>query len=297
MPRVEEDFEEPEPEPVPEPPAPAPPEEPEPEPPPEAPALAKIVGDRIEIAQEIQFQHDSDVILPDSYWVLVAIQTVLDEHPEVAHLLIEGHASVEGSIEYNWDLSNRRAAAVFRWLVDAGVNSSRLSWRGMGEVIPRGRGHGDAQRHGDVRDMDRRVEFHIVRRLEQWVDETPDWSRDAPPVPWRTPEEELEAEAARAAGALGGPAAAPEAEPGSSPEPSLEPAPPLDDEERMEALQRAVESDRAGDRQTADDDRGDDDSGDDDSAPGDEDWEPLIPDEEDPFEEEDDDSSTPGEAP
>jgi hypothetical protein len=159
--------------------------EPEPEPEPEVPQ-AVISGERIVLSERIQFAKDSDELLEVSYPVLNALVDLLTEKPKVAHVLIEGHASAEGSVAYNWDLSNRRAASVFRYLVEHDVNSRRLSYRGMGEAVPQDR----PLRSDDPKDRDRRVELRIVRVLSEWTDEIPDWERTAPPVPWQMEEAE-----------------------------------------------------------------------------------------------------------
>jgi outer membrane protein OmpA-like peptidoglycan-associated protein len=195
----------PEPEPPPEPPPPPPvrEQEPDPEPPPtpiaelelpedpepekaEEPPKAAIAGERIVLSERIQFKYDSEELLPVSFPILDAIVTLLDEHAEVAHVLVEGHASAEGTVLYNWDLSNRRAGSVFRYLVENGVNVRRLSYRGMGEAVPQR----EAAEDGDPEDRDRRVELRIVRVLSEWTDDIPDWRQTAPPVPWRMEEAE-----------------------------------------------------------------------------------------------------------
>jgi len=154
------------------------------DPPPRRP-LAELAGDQIVLGAPIEFEHDRDVLLPSSYPVLDAVVAVFAAHPRVAHVLVEGHASVEGTVTYNWDLSNRRANAVFRYLVEAGVHPTRLSYRGMGEAISV-----DGARAGRVVDADRRVEFRVIRELSEWTDRIPDWESEAIPVPWSMPEEE-----------------------------------------------------------------------------------------------------------
>ncbi len=154
----------------------------------EAPPTATIVGDLIVVSEEIQFAYDSAVILEESHPVLAAIAEVMTRSPQIAHLLIEGHASAEGKRDYNWDLSNRRAQAVFKHLVEAGVDPRRLSHRGMGEVVsttdePTAEGEEPVE-------LDRRVELRIVKVYSEWVDEIPDWSKDTPPVPWEETEDD-----------------------------------------------------------------------------------------------------------
>jgi len=143
-------------------------------------------GDHIALPPRVLFAYDSDRLLPQAEPILTAVALLLEQTPRITHVLVEGHASVEGDIAYNWDLSNRRAAAVYRYLVEAGVHAARLSYRGMGEAV----GSAD-DRRGAVLEADRRVEMQIVSRVDEWLDEEPDWS-DPPPIPWRMPEAEEE---------------------------------------------------------------------------------------------------------
>jgi OOP family OmpA-OmpF porin len=50
--------------------------------------------------------------------------------------VVEGHTDNTGSDAYNQALSVRRANAVLKYLVDAGVPASRLSAQGFGESQP-----------------------------------------------------------------------------------------------------------------------------------------------------------------
>ncbi|MCD2451619.1 OmpA family protein [Methylicorpusculum oleiharenae] len=49
---------------------------------------------------------------------------------------VEGHTDSRGSDEYNQDLSERRASAVYDALVSAGISRDRISARGYGEGLP-----------------------------------------------------------------------------------------------------------------------------------------------------------------
>ena len=71
---------------------------------------------------------DSDQILADLYQGLVA--------EDVGRVTIEGHTSTEGSVEYNRDLSERRAQAVVADLVARGLDAARLTALGLGETAP-----------------------------------------------------------------------------------------------------------------------------------------------------------------
>ena len=92
-------------------------------------------------------------------------------------MLIEGHASEEGDFSTNFDLSNQRARAVFRAVVQAGVHPYRLSYRGMGEVVPAAN-----QKNTGELAVNRRVEFKIVSQYGPG-DQVPDYPEQIL-LPW-----------------------------------------------------------------------------------------------------------------
>jgi outer membrane protein OmpA-like peptidoglycan-associated protein len=98
--------------------------------------LARIEEDEIVIRDPIQFEFATTNILPVSLPTLHAVAALMQSNAKIGHLVIEGHASREGSFIYNYDLSMRRAEAIFREVVRAGVHPSRLSFVGFGEVDP-----------------------------------------------------------------------------------------------------------------------------------------------------------------
>ncbi len=122
--------------------------------------LARVEQDQIVIRDPIQFEFAKDVILPISAPTLSFMGKLLEKHPEIVHLVIEGHASEEGSFYYNYDLAKKRADAIWRALIEAGVSPTRISTRSMGEVEPRNEAMDEASLAEN-----RRVIFHIVKRL------------------------------------------------------------------------------------------------------------------------------------
>ncbi len=131
-----------------------------PPPPPKPVPMARVEGDEIQIRDEIKFAEGSADLLPESHVIIVAIAELLAGDGRVAHLAIEGHASEEGSLVYNWDLSDRRARSVWEALVLEGVSPERMSWRGLGEVAPAEAGATEA-----AAKENRRVAMRITRRL------------------------------------------------------------------------------------------------------------------------------------
>lgn len=125
--------------------------------------FAKIESERIKIRYAIRFKVGTDTILPESYETLDYLADLMNNDARIAHVIIEGHASEDGDFEPNYDLSRNRAASIWRRLVEQGVHPSRLSYRGMGEVLP-----AEATGGYDELQASRRVVFHIVRQYEAW---------------------------------------------------------------------------------------------------------------------------------
>lgn len=130
--------------------------------------LARVEERRIEIREPIRFEFGTARILPESRPVLDALAQTLSDYWQLAHVVIVGHASEEGSFAYNDELSVARARSIFRALVESGIHPSRLSYRGMGEVLP----SAPSSAEPDLV-KNRRVEFHIVHLLD---------AVEAPPV-------------------------------------------------------------------------------------------------------------------
>jgi outer membrane protein OmpA-like peptidoglycan-associated protein len=147
--------------------------EPEPEPEPEAAPLAEVTQAEIVIRDMLQFEVGNDRLVPTSIPTLQAVAQLLNDNPDIQTLVVEGHASGEGTFESNYELSVRRSLAVFRELVKLDVHPSRLAIRGFGEVVPLVEGD-------DTKN--RRVVFSIARRLAP-NEPNPGWSTEVT-LPW-----------------------------------------------------------------------------------------------------------------
>ena len=142
---------EPAPAPVPEPPAPVAAE-------PEAPA---IKGDKIVLSQAVNFGSNNAVLKAESFSVLDQVAKILLSHPELTHVIVEGHCSDAGSTPemdaFELRLSKERADAVRTYLIGKGIEDTRLSTIGYGDTRPVAT---NATPEG--RALNRRVEFTIV---------------------------------------------------------------------------------------------------------------------------------------
>ena len=81
----------------------------------------------------IQFDFNSDRIKDDSIPALNNIVEAM-RSPRLSDqsFNVEGHTDGVGSAAYNLELSTKRAAAVFNYLVQRGVDKSKLNFEGKG---------------------------------------------------------------------------------------------------------------------------------------------------------------------
>ena len=109
------------------------------------------------IGSNILFAAESSKLMGKNVLVAIGeIKRVLDENPN-AKILIEGHASSDGSTQYNDALSLRRAESVQAKLIELGADSSRLEVKAYGETMPI-----DGNDSPQARRINRRVEFKAL---------------------------------------------------------------------------------------------------------------------------------------
>lgn len=83
----------------------------------------------------ITFQTESAALNTDFFDVLDAVASVLEEY-EKTLVVIEGHTDSTGADEYNQKLSERRAAAVGKFMDSKGITTERMVIIGHGEAQP-----------------------------------------------------------------------------------------------------------------------------------------------------------------
>ena len=86
-------------------------------------------------SENIQFEFNSSVLRTSAYPGLDKISAELKANSG-SRILLEGHASEEGTEEYNMQLSKDRANSVKTYLVNSGVPAKRISTKGYGETRP-----------------------------------------------------------------------------------------------------------------------------------------------------------------
>ncbi len=122
---------------------------------------AQISGGQIKIIEQVQFATASARILPASDSVLQAVLKIMQDHPEITRIGVEGHTDNRGAKGYNKNLSKQRAASVAKWLVDHGIDKQRLESAGFGQDKPIDSNDTEAGRQNN-----RRVEFHLKEQTK-----------------------------------------------------------------------------------------------------------------------------------
>ncbi len=126
------------------------------------PTSVRLVGTEIVILEQVNFATGKAEIKPESFGLLAQVAAVFKDHPEIARVAVDGHTDNRGGEKPNITLSESRAMAVVRWLVEHGVDARRLESRGFGPRRPIADNTTDAGRA-----KNRRVEFQIRRRTTQ----------------------------------------------------------------------------------------------------------------------------------
>ena len=108
---------------------------------------------------DLRFGFDKDVIDYLSYSALTDLAVLMHKNSAML-LLIEGHASSEGTDKYNLSLSARRAKAVQQFFVGRGLEKTRMVLDFYGEKSPL-----NANTNEIERAENRRVEFDIKYHL------------------------------------------------------------------------------------------------------------------------------------
>ena len=92
-----------------------------------------------------------------TYPVLQAMTAIFKEYPN-SEFSLEGHTDSDGADAMNQKLSEDRAAAVKDYLIEQGIDASRLSSKGFGETTPV-----DSNKTAKGKANNRRVEVKLVK--------------------------------------------------------------------------------------------------------------------------------------
>lgn len=115
------------------------------------------VGDEIQLVMpgSITFATNEDRIEAAFHETLNNVANVLRQYDQTL-IDVEGHTDSTGSLQYNQQLSERRAQSVAQYLINSGVSPMRVTTRGFGPSMPVA---SNDNTHG--RSLNRRVEIKI----------------------------------------------------------------------------------------------------------------------------------------
>ncbi len=119
--------------------------------------MVVITKDKLVIKDRVYFDTAKATIQARSFGLLNQVASILKDHAEVEHVVVEGHTDSRGSADYNRRLSQDRAGSVKAYLMKQGVEANRLDAKGYGPDRPVADNKTDKGR-----ELNRRVEFVIV---------------------------------------------------------------------------------------------------------------------------------------
>jgi outer membrane protein OmpA-like peptidoglycan-associated protein len=108
------------------------------------------------VLEGVTFEINSSEILPASETILIKAYNTLIEYPDLI-VEIHGYTDNTGTRAYNLILSQARAESVKRWLVNRGIDASRITAKGFGPDNPIATNDTD-----EGRQQNRRIEFVVV---------------------------------------------------------------------------------------------------------------------------------------
>lgn len=129
------------------------------------PKAVRVSGHEIVILEQVEFDTGKATIKPGSAELLDEVGQVLTQHPEMTKVEVQGHTDNRGAAFFNKTLSQSRADAVRKALIQRGIAAERLVAKGYGPDKPI-----EDNSTEEGRQKNRRVQFVI---LETQSKETP----------------------------------------------------------------------------------------------------------------------------
>lgn len=120
--------------------------------------LNKIVIDKAIVMENIYYEFDESFITDAAAVELDKLVEILEDNPQI-NIELSSHTDAQGDNEYNQKLSQRRAESAVQYLVDSGIDPSRITARGYGEeqlIIKNAV-------NDDQHEINRRTEFKVTR--------------------------------------------------------------------------------------------------------------------------------------
>ena len=90
---------------------------------------------RLALSEELLFRKSSHQLNARGREAIRQVAQSVRSNPNL-NVLIEGHTDSDGTADYNWELSTKRATAVAKVLIDAGIPPAKITASGKGEYHP-----------------------------------------------------------------------------------------------------------------------------------------------------------------
>lgn len=119
-------------------------------------------GDMQVELDKIYFDFDKSTISDDAAIILNVLVDLMNKYPSM-EVEVSAHTDARGNDQYNFDLSNRRAASTLEYLVSKGINRNRLKSIGYGETQPLNECVKEGICKDEEYDINRRCEFTILK--------------------------------------------------------------------------------------------------------------------------------------
>jgi OOP family OmpA-OmpF porin len=123
------------------------------------PPRVVLTPSSIEIKDKVQFKLGSAELDPVSFPLLDDVSQVMIENPQIELLQVDGYTDSTGGAKRNRELSQSRAESVMKYMVDKGIDKSRLQAKGHGPDDPIA-----DNTTPEGQEANRRVEFNIVKQ-------------------------------------------------------------------------------------------------------------------------------------
>jgi OmpA-OmpF porin, OOP family len=123
------------------------------------PDLAELSGSEIKIHEQILFEKGSAKIDPTSNKLIASVADVIKENVGLNFIEVAGHADIDGGDALNRRLTQQRADAVVKKLIESGVSALQLRAVGYSSYCPVDIGTDEV-----AKEKNRRVEFKVLLR-------------------------------------------------------------------------------------------------------------------------------------
>ncbi len=124
--------------------------------------LDKLELNKIFVLENIYYEFNESYITRQAARELDKLVQILNDNPEIK-IELSSHTDSVASVEYNMELSQRRAESAVNYLIQQGIAPDRMIAKGYGELKPIARNtNPDGTDNPDGRARNRRTEFKIL---------------------------------------------------------------------------------------------------------------------------------------